>query len=72
MENERIESNLLVELLEWLVMCEILWKQKSRELWLKEGNRNTKFFHLYTIIHRRQNKIDAIKQDDGTWVTSSN
>ncbi|XP_075665040.1 uncharacterized protein LOC142634633 [Castanea sativa] len=72
MENERIESNLLVELLKWLVRSEILWKKKSRELWLKEGDKNNKFFHLSTTICRRQNRIDAIKQDDGTWVTSSN
>lgn len=50
---------------------EILWKQKSRELWLKKGDRNTKFFHLSTIIQRRHNNIDAIKFEDGSWVTSS-
>lgn len=49
----------------------ILWKQKSRELWLKKGDRNTKFFHLSTIIQRRHNNIDAIKFEDGSWVTSS-
>jgi chaperonin cofactor prefoldin len=31
---------------------EILWRQKSRVQWLKEGERNTKFFHR-AMTHRR-------------------
>lgn len=49
-----------------------MWRQKSRELWLKAGDKNSKFFHLSTIIHRRRTNIDAIKSEDGQWITNSN
>ena len=49
----------------------MVWRQKSRELWLKLGDKNSKFFHLSTIIHRRRNNIDAIKNEEGTWIHES-
>ena len=70
--NGRLEEALQVELSEWLARTEVLWKQKSRELWLKEGDRSTKFFHMSTIIRRRRNHIDAIKSEDGQWITNPN
>jgi hypothetical protein len=57
------------ELSEWLLRNEILWRQKSRETWLREGDKNSKYFHLSTIIRRRRNKIDTIKSDLGEWIT---
>jgi hypothetical protein len=47
---------------------ELKWKQKSRELWLWEGDRNSKFFHLSTVIRRHSNRINEIKLDDGSWL----
>ncbi len=48
---------------EWEMLCnqeEIFWKQKSRVKWLKEGKRNTKFFHRSTIENRTHNRISSI------------
>ncbi|XP_059669248.1 uncharacterized protein LOC132314393 [Cornus florida] len=44
-------------------MEEISWQQKSRALWLKEGDRNTKFFHQLANAHRRSNHIGRIRVD---------
>lgn len=49
---------------------EIFWLQKSRNTWLKEGDKNTKFFHLSTIIRRRRNKIEGLNDVDGNWKTN--
>ena len=66
--NVTLEANLLNELNGWLLHNETVWKQKSRENWLKEGDRNSRFFHLSAIIRRKRNAVDAIKGDDGTWI----
>ncbi|RVW47703.1 hypothetical protein CK203_107043 [Vitis vinifera] len=34
--------------------------EKSRELWLKEGDRNTGYFHRMANAHRRNNSLDRI------------
>ncbi|XP_059626980.1 uncharacterized protein LOC132269744 [Cornus florida] len=49
------------------VMEKISWRQKSRALWLKEGNNNTKFFHHLVNAHRRGNHIGRIQVDRVTF-----
>jgi exonuclease III len=47
---------------------EILWRQKSRVQWLKEGEKNTKFFHR-TMIHRRHiNRITHLEDEQGNLI----
>eukprot|EP00253_Pinus_taeda_P035376 PITA_35376 len=43
---------------------EIYWRQKSRIQWLKEGERNTKFFHRTTVQRRMHNQIPFIVNQD--------
>ena len=38
-------------------------RQKSRCLWLKERDRNTKFFHRMANAHKRGNQIGTITID---------
>jgi len=44
---------------------EILWRQKSRVQWLKEGERNTKFFHRSVMQRRHSNRITHLTSDTG-------
>ncbi|RVX23130.1 Transposon TX1 uncharacterized 149 kDa protein [Vitis vinifera] len=44
----------------WVSMEEVHWRQLSRELWLREGDRNTGFFHRMANAHRRINAMSKI------------
>jgi hypothetical protein len=59
------EEQLLSHLEQRRQQEEILWRQKSRVQWLKEGEKNTKFFHR-TMIHRRHiNRITHLEDAQG-------
>ena len=48
----------------WAVMEEVSWRQKSRELWLKGGDKNTGYFHKMANAHRRSNCLRKISIND--------
>jgi hypothetical protein len=44
---------------------EMIWLQRSRINWLKEGDRNTKFFHHKAVWRARKNKIAKLRDENG-------
>ena len=51
---------------ELLYREEMLWMQRSRVAWLREGDRNTKFFHRKAVWRARKNRIKSLVDDTGT------
>ncbi|RVW99076.1 Transposon TX1 uncharacterized 149 kDa protein [Vitis vinifera] len=56
------------EFKKWAIMEEISWKQKSRQIWLKEGDKNTGFFHKMANSNSRRNCLKKIKVR-GIWLS---
>ncbi|KAG6634121.1 hypothetical protein CIPAW_12G097200 [Carya illinoinensis] len=58
-EKER-KTVVIAELEKITLLEEISCRQKSRALWLKEGDKCTKFFHRVANSHRRTNAIEVL------------
>lgn len=51
---------------ELLYREEMLWLQRSRVNWLKDEDRNTKFFHSRAVWRAKKNKISKLRDANGT------
>ncbi|KAK3199818.1 hypothetical protein Dsin_023233 [Dipteronia sinensis] len=51
-----------------LLACEVSdWKQQTHVDWLKEGDRNTRFFHLKASERKAHNHINGLYDTNGNW-----
>ncbi|CAN1174693.1 Putative ribonuclease H protein At1g65750, partial [Linum perenne] len=62
------EEETRLELEKTLWQEEVLWMMKSRIQWTREGDRNTRFFHLSALRRREFNRVKGLKRDNGQWV----
>lgn len=67
-----LQKQLLNEYENILFQEETMWYQKSHEKWIKLGSCNTVFFHAYTVIRRKRNKIHGLSLPSGNWCTDPN
>lgn len=61
----RLEKSKLSEV---YAQQEVFWRQRSKQLWLREGDQNSKFFHSATKIRRRNNQISFLVNSSGVKV----
>jgi hypothetical protein len=72
MNADRLEIRAVTDKMnELLYREEMMWLQRSRIDWLREGDRNTKFFHSKAVWRARKNKIKKLRDDSGAWQENS-
>jgi hypothetical protein len=62
--SELEKTRLAREMDELLYREEMAWLQRSRVSWLREGDRNTKYFHRQASRRHRKNRIRLLKRPD--------
>ncbi|XP_030969950.1 uncharacterized protein LOC115990242 [Quercus lobata] len=48
-----------------------MWSQRSKIQWLRDGDRNTQYFHSKASQRRRRNYIKGVYNREGRWCTDS-
>ena len=60
-EEYEVKRGVVDEFKKWAVLEEIFLRQKTRELWLKEEDKSTRFFHKMANTRRRRNILDKLR-----------
>ncbi|XP_074282452.1 uncharacterized protein LOC141606972 [Silene latifolia] len=58
-------KRVVMEIAALLRQEEKFWRQRSRAIWLRDGDRNSKFFHRVASERRKKNFISKVSDDQG-------
>ena len=72
MANKARKIEIKAEIKSLASLEEISWRQKSRAMFLKEGDNNTRFFHRLANSHRRANTMRGVEVDGIIYEADSN
>lgn len=53
--------------LKLLAKQETYRSQRAKQFWLRDRDKNTRFFHKYASTRKEHNKIKRLKDDQGVW-----
>ena len=56
------------EINELLVKENLMWRQQEKTLWLVDGDKNSRYFHIRATQRHRKNKILGVKDSSGAWL----
>jgi exonuclease III len=67
-EQTRKEEVLRFKLCRLEEQKEMYWKQRAHAHWMRDGDRNTKYFHSVASERKKTNKIMKLRREDGVLV----
>jgi hypothetical protein len=50
----------------WIIVNheEVMWKQRAKRTWIKDGDKNTRFFHEIATNQKRANWIASLQEEE--------
>lgn len=66
----KIETRVRERLNHWLNKEEIMWAPRSKQMWLQNGDRNTKYFHTLVKKRRATNIVTCIQDGNDMWINN--
>ncbi|XP_060964543.1 uncharacterized protein LOC115704339 [Cannabis sativa] len=55
------------QLFEIYAQREVFWRQRSKQLWLRDGDNNSRYFHTSATTRQKNNAITKLQGPNGVW-----
>ncbi|KAK4254761.1 hypothetical protein QN277_010094 [Acacia crassicarpa] len=65
---EELQLTLWKELEDVLIQESLMWARKAKMEWSVFGDRNTRYFHARANRRRKSQRVEAIKDGEGSWL----